>query len=179
MRGTAECISVWLCWGLPMVMSYIQGYIQVDEMAASIGGHIPVVSPPVDASRNYCLSFDYKVWMAKYSGDNAPPPRLEVYISQAKHVYSGLKMWSSNGTGEGHAQLSICTTPVAVIYRVSFVGVVGDPGTTLIAVANVQLEEYSCTAAACEGTSCVVNYGCPPLSRLGKLDGLYRSNWQK
>ena len=151
---------------------YMSGYMQVEVMAATVGGHISMVSPPFDAMRNDCLLFDYKVWMAEYSSDHAPPPRLDVYLSAADHVYSGLIIWNSNGTGEGHVQLPISASPGAVLYRVSFVGVVGDPGTTLIQVANVQLEEHSCRAAACEGTGCAGDYGCPSLSTFCKFVGL-------
>ena len=139
-------------------------YMHVDSTAAAPGRHITMLSPPFDALRDHCLLFDYKVWMAQYSSEYAPSPRLEIYLSPASHMYSGSKVWGSNSTGEGHAQIEISARPGAILQRVAFVGVVGDPDTTLIVVANVRMEEGSCGATGCKGTLCSDAFGCSSLS---------------
>ena len=73
-----------------------------------------------------------------------PAPRLEVYIRTARHVYSGWKLWTSNGTGDGHAQVSV-QMQADLTYWISFVGVVGHPETTLITVASIHLNQTNCT----------------------------------
>ena len=138
-------------------------------MAAMQGRHIPLVSPAFDALRNHCLVFDYKVWMAAYSYGYAPPPRLEVYLNPAVHAYSGSQIWTSNGTGEGHMKISLWARPRVVLYRVSFVGIIGDPDSTLIVIANVVLNEGSCEATACEEATCGDDTGCSSLSTDCKL----------
>ena len=129
------------------------GYVSVDTNWAEVGLHVPMVSPPFDGHLDHCLQFDYKVWMSPHMLVNMPPPRLEVYISGSKHVYSGWMLWSSNGIGEGHVQVSI-RAQTGAMYRISFVGVVGHPDTTLISVANIHMNKGNCTNLACLQEEC-------------------------
>ena len=73
-----------------------------------------------------------------------PAPRLEVYIRTARHVYSGWKLWTSNGTGDGHAQITV-QTQADLTYWISFVGVVGHPETTFITMASIRMNQTNCT----------------------------------
>ena len=137
---------------------------------ATAGLYIPMVSPPFTASQNYCLHFHYKVWMSEsVSGHNGHEPKwpkpkqpqtfstevlerspeLEVYLSQCSHVFSGRKVWGSDGTGEGLAQIPVWARPGA-LYRISFVGITYNPLTTLINVANVRLDQDECSSR-CDG----------------------------
>ena len=134
------------------------GYMRIESTDAVAGRHIPMLSPPFDASRNHCLLFDYKVWMAEYSRTYAPSPRLEVYLSPSSHVYSGSLVWGSNGTEEGQAQLSLWARSGAVSHRLAIVGVIGDPATTLINIANVQLNDGNCEDTNCGETLCSDGY---------------------
>ena len=127
--------------------------MQVDTSDGAMGLHVPMLSPPFDVSKNQCLSFDYKVWVPQYIPENWPPPRLDVYISASSHVFSGWKVWGSNGTGEGHVQIPVQAEPDAT-FRISFVGVIGDPATTLINVANVALNSGHCESTDCNQTVC-------------------------
>ena len=145
------------------------GYMTLDSTEADTGRHIPMLSPPFDASRNNCLLFDYKVWMAEYSKVSAPSPRLEVYLNPSSHKYSGSLVWGSNGTGEGHVQISVWTRPGAVLQRLAFIGVVGDPSTTLISMANVQLNEGRCEEVSCGETLCSDDNGWYSLFTHGKF----------
>ena len=127
--------------------------MSVNTNHAAVGQHIPMVSPPFDAQVDHCLVFDYKVWASPHTLVNTPAPRLEVYLSDSSHVYFGWKLWTSKGTTEGHAQISIWAKPASV-QRVSFVGIIGDPESTSIRVANIQLNEANCKAVDCVHHSC-------------------------
>ena len=115
----------------------------MDTSHAIVGQHAPLSSPSFDGEEDLCLSFDYKVWVSRLGLVNTPPPRLEVYIRESRHVYSGSQLWTSNGTGEGHQQISV-RTQTGSPYWITFVGVVGHPDTTLITVANIQLSQDNC-----------------------------------
>ena len=125
----------------------------MDTSHAAVGEHVPTSSPAFNVQENHCLSFDYKVWVSALGLENTPAPRLEVYIRISRHLFSGWKLWTSNGTGEGHAQISIRGQADST-YRISFVGVVGHPETTLISVANIQLREGSCYPFDCANEMC-------------------------
>ena len=130
--------------------------MSVDTSHAAVGQHVPVSSPSFEGQGDLCLSFDYKVWVSRLGLVNTPPPRLEVYIRISRHVYSGWKLWASNGTGEGHAQLSVWAQ-AQWTYWISFVGVVGHPETTLISVANIRLNQDNCINPDCTQNLCGVN----------------------
>ena len=124
------------------------GYVTIHVDHAAIGEHVPMSSPPFYGEGEYCLSFNYKVWVSALGLVNAPPPRLELYIRTSRHVYSGWKLWTSNETGEGHAHISFLAT-ARTTYRISFVAVVGHVDTTLIRVANIRLDQGSCSCSDC------------------------------
>ena len=142
--------------------------MSVDTRHAAVSQHIPMVSPPFDAQVDHCLVFDFKVWASPHTLVNTPAPRLEVYLSDSSHVYSGWKLWTSNGTKEGHAQISILAQPASV-QRVSFVGIIGDPESTSIRVANIQLSDDSCKVVDCAQHSCEASGAIPYLSVKRKL----------
>ena len=129
------------------------GYMSVDTRHAIVGQHIPLASPPFEAHTDNCLLFDYKVWAASHTLVDTPAPRLEVYISGSSHVYSVLKLWVSNGTGEGHMKIPIWAQPGS-LQRISFVGVVGDPESTAISVAHIRLNVGRCAAVDCIYPTC-------------------------
>ena len=121
------------------------------------GQRIPLSSPSFEGQGDHCLSFHYKLGVPPLGLVNAPAPRLEVYIRTSKHVYSGWELWTSNGTGQGHAQISV-RTRIGWLYRISFVGVVGHPTMTSISVANIQLRHGNCMTSKCEQTMCEFNH---------------------
>ena len=118
-----------------------------------MGQHFPMSSPSFDGQGNHCLSFDYKVWASSLGLINMPAPRLEVYMRTSMHVYSGWKLWTSNGTGDGHVQISVWAQG-GLTYWISFVGVVGHPDTTSISVANIWLHHRSCSGVFCAQDMC-------------------------
>ena len=127
--------------------------MSLDISDAAVGQHVPMVSPSFDAHVDHCLLFDYKVWVSRHTLTDTPAPRLEVYVSGSSHVYSGRMLWTSNGTGEGHAQISISAQPWS-LQRISFIGIIGDPASTAINVANILLNEGGCAAEDCAQRSC-------------------------
>ena len=135
---------------------YSIGYVTLDTSHATVGQHVPVSSPSFTGQGVHCLAFDYKVWVSRMGLVNMPAPRLELYIRISRHVYSGWKLWTSNGTGDGHIQISVQTRAKST-YWISFVGVVGHLDTTLISVANIRLNEDKCNTTDCRQEVCVVN----------------------
>ena len=129
------------------------GYMSLDTSHAAVGQHVPMVSPSFDAHKNHCLLFDYKVWVSRHTLIDSPAPRLEVYISGSNHIHSGWMLWTSNGTGEGHAQILISAQPWA-LQTISFVGIIGDRDSTAISVANILLNEGGCRSDSCAQSSC-------------------------
>ena len=127
--------------------------MSVDIIHAGLGQHIPMVSPPFYAHVDHCLLFDYKIWASPHTLVHTPAPRLEIYISGSNHVYSGRKMWTSNGTGEGQVQLFVFAQPKSV-QMISFVGIVGDRESTSISVANIVLNGQRCTVSDCGQHNC-------------------------
>ena len=103
-----------------------------------------MVSPAFQASHNHCLLFHYKVWMPEFTGHLRRFPELAIYISETSHVFSGSKVWGSNGTGEGLVQIPVWARSGA-IYRLSFVGITISPNTTVIKLAKVELNLGNCS----------------------------------
>ena len=135
---------------------YFEGYMTVDTSHAAVGQHVTMSSPPFDGQEYHCLSFDYKVWVSALGLIDTPFPRLEVYIRTSRHAYSGWMLWTSNGTGEGHVQVTV-QAQLGLTHRISFLGVVGNPDTTLIIVANIQLNKGICFTLDCAQEICGVN----------------------
>ena len=117
------------------------------------GMHIPMISAEFEASHNYCFLFHYHVWMSEISRAQTRLPELEIYISETSHVFSGRKVWGSNGPGEGLVQIPVWSKPGA-IYRISFVGIANNPRSTLIKVANVTLNQGECLSLDCDSSVC-------------------------
>ena len=120
---------------------------------ATVGLYIPMVSPPFTASQNYCFRFHYKVWVSESIEVLERSPELGVYLSQSSHAFSGWKVWGSNGTGEGLAQIPVWARPGA-LYRISFVTITYDPLNTLVKVANVKMDQGECYSLICEDPLC-------------------------
>ena len=120
-----------------------------------MGQHVPISSPSFNGQGNHCLSFDYKVWVSRLGLVNTFAPRLELYTRTSRHVYSGWKLWTSNGTGEGHVQIPVQNQAGSTNW-ISFKGVVGHPDTTLISVANIRLNQDKCLNVDCAQGMCVI-----------------------
>ena len=129
------------------------GYMTVDASHGAVGQHVPMSSPSFRGHGDYCLSFDCKIWVSALELVKTPPPRLGVYIRTSSHVHSGWQLWTSNGTGDGHTQISV-HIQAGLTYWIAFVGVVGHPDTSLISVANVRLLPNNCTILVCEEEGC-------------------------
>ena len=132
------------------------GYLFLRTNNAAVGQHVTTSSPSFTASGDNCLSFDYEVWGSPLGPVNTPAPRLEIYIRNSRHMYSGWKLWVLDGTGDGHAQISVRTYRGST-YWISFVGVVGHPDTSSISVANIQLKQGNCTDVDCIHGVCGVH----------------------
>ena len=148
--------------------SYYLGYMSVDTSHAAMGQYIPMVSPPFHADGDYCILFDFKVWASPHTLVNTPVPELQVSMSGSKHVYSGRQLWVSNGTGEGHAQISIWALPGSV-QRIGFFGIIGDLESTHISIANILLKENGCTMVDCARRNCTNTFTTSILSMNGRL----------
>ena len=125
----------------------------MESSNATAGLYIPMLSPPFAAEQNYCFLFHYKVWVSEPIEALERSPELEIYLSQTSHAFSGWKIWGSNGTGEGLAQITVWARPGA-LYRISFVAITYNPLTTLINVANVKLYRGECNSTICNGSMC-------------------------
>ena len=119
----------------------------MDTSRAILGQHVPMSSPSFKGQGNHCLTFDYKVWVSPLGLKNMAAPRLEVNIRTSRHVYSGWKLWTSNGTGDGHTHITLWAQAGST-HWISFVGVVGHSDTTLISVANIRQNEGGCASAS-------------------------------
>ena len=122
---------------------FLSGYMELHSRGTAVGVHILMVSPSFPGLRNYCLLFRYKVWMSEFTRQRARLPELNVYISETSHVFSGWKIWGSNGTGEGLVQIPIAESP-ETIYRITFAGITNSPNTTTIQLAKVELNQAQC-----------------------------------
>ena len=132
---------------------YFVGYMELHASEKTAGLHIPMVTPTFEVRRNKCFLFHYYVWMSEFNRELRRSPELEVYISETSHVFSGWKVWRSNGTGEGLVQIPIWEKPGAT-YRISIVGMTNNPRTTLIKVANAKLDQGECYSLKCDNTLC-------------------------
>ena len=129
------------------------GYMELRISETTAGLYIPMVSPAFEVRHNKCFLFHYIVWLSESNRQLGRVPELKVYISETAHVFSGWKVWGSNGAGEGLVQIPIWAKPGAT-YRISFVGIIDDPSTTLIKVANAKLDQGECNSLNCDSTVC-------------------------
>ena len=126
--------------------------MELHSSEATAGLYIPMASPAFPATQIYCFLFHYKVWISEFTKEPERLPELEIYISETSHVFSGRKVWGSDGTGEGLVQFPIQAKPGAN-YRISFVGLAYKPSTSLIQVASVKLNPGNCSSS-CSGIEC-------------------------
>ena len=133
MRFTYENISV-----LPIL-----GYMELEPRTGTVGMYAPMSTPEFYASKDHCLQFNYNLWVVDSTLTSVAPPSLEVYVRTSDHVYSGRRLWRVTGINEGRALIRISAISALSCF-IDFVGIVGDPASTLIRVANVALNAGSC-----------------------------------
>ena len=138
------CVKFSLCFA---------GYMELRTSETTAGLYIPMISPAFEVRQNKCFLFYYNVWMSESNRQLGRSPELEVYISETSHVFSGWKVWGSNGAGEGLVQIPLWAKTGAT-YRISFVGIINNPSTTLIKVANAKLNQGECNSLNCDSTIC-------------------------
>ena len=129
------------------------GYMELHSRDTATDLYIPMISPEFHASQNYCFSFQYEIWMSEFTKQPQGLPKLEIYISETSHAFSGRRIWKSNGTGDGLVQIPISARHQGTS-RISFVGITNNRVTARIKVANVELSQGKCLSLNCDNSMC-------------------------
>ena len=121
--------------GIHFVEFLFTGYMEVMTSEAVAGMHVPMSTPEFNASKSYCLRFDYNLFPM--------PSVLGVYARTSNHVNTGRKLWFTENTGYDRVQVQIWPKSTAILI-IDFIAIIADPETTVIKVASVQLNEGIC-----------------------------------
>ena len=113
--------------------------MQVHSADATAGMVVPMTSPEFSRSGPHCLTFEYE---AKASSGT---PYLEVHVRMTHYMLSGDKIYTSKSV---RRKVSLTVQGISfseeTSYMLDFIGVVGDPRSTLIRVAEVGFSDKKC-----------------------------------
>ena len=116
--------------------------MQVQSVDALAGMVISMTSPEFYRMEHHCLTFEYEV--------NVPQgtPGLEIHVRMTDYMLSGDKLWSSKNypSQRDYANITIPAVerPKDASYVLDFVGILADPRTTLIRIANIEYSSGQC-----------------------------------
>ena len=117
----------------------MQVKIHGDAMAGMV---VSMTTPEFSITSPHCLTFDYEV---KASGDR---PTLEIHMRVTDHILSGNIIWTSQDyiSQKGKASITLVASNVSgdLLRVLDFVGIVAEPTSTLIRIANVQFVGGNC-----------------------------------
>ena len=118
------------------------GYMQVKIADAMIGEVTTMTSPEFSRDGQYCLSFDYEVTASSDS------PALEVHTRMTDYKLSGDMIWSSQWDTSKLNRTSITIQASENVQHMpqvlDFVGVLGEPKSTVIRLANIEFSNGQC-----------------------------------
>ena len=116
--------------------------MQIQGVDALAGMAISMSSPDFYRTNHHCLTFEYEV--------RAPQsmPGLEIHVRMTDYELSGDKIWSSEDYSYrrdyAHTTIEAVENSKDITYVLDFVGVLADPRTTLIRIANVGFSSGPC-----------------------------------
>ena len=129
---------------------------------AQSGLYVAMTTPEFDLITDHCLSFDYDIKTAH---------GLEVYVRTLDLVMAGRRVWQKKRISganvhldeSGRASINLKSTGSQNM-KIDIVGIISSTS-TLIRVADVQLEEGLCGNLTCAGDEflCVTSEKCVPL----------------
>ena len=114
--------------------------MQIDTTSAQSHMVVAMTTPEYDPSISHCLSFEYKVDGSTDSGQ----PQLSLYTRTYDYALTGDRLWTTATNGWGTAVILVPARNNSETAVFDFIGVLGDPSTTVINVANVQFTEGQC-----------------------------------
>ena len=143
------------------VYHFATDYMEVFSASMRSGTYVAMTSPTFDASREYCLSFDFGLLEAL---------NLEIYIRALDAVMAGKRIWQwqtssrpiSHQWLNGSALVNIIPNGNPNT-KIDFVGIIGSEK-TIIRLTNVVLREGLCVRVACAENefSCSNSGQCVP-----------------
>ena len=134
--------------------------VKVHSVVAIAGMVVSMTTPAFSMTTPLCLTFDYEV---KAFGDT---PILEIHIRMTNYMLSGDVIWTSKDYNRQRDKARITLSAARDLgnsqYMLDFVGIVAEPVSTLIRVANVGVSDGQCeneqTSFHSNGNSGIVHY---------------------
>ena len=116
--------------------------VVIHSVNAIAGMVVPMTTPGFFVTATHCLTFDYEV---RSTGD---APILEVHIRTTDYMLTGRRIWTSQDSGLQHNRARIALSaengPRDLKHVFDFVGIVSDPTSTLIRIANIDFLDGQC-----------------------------------
>ena len=121
-----------------VICSYVPDYLKVDITNAHVKSYAVVTSPQFDPTTlPYCLTFEFRLWAPDYTLQTSPHPALEIHSRSDTHPLTGKREWYSRQSGNGMGYVTFFPNASLAPMHIDFVGIVGDPDTSVIQIANV------------------------------------------
>ena len=116
--------------------------VKVLSVAALVGMVVSMTTPTFSMTVPHCLTFVYEV---KASGDT---PILEIHTRLTDYMLTGRRIWTSQDfelqENKASITLSVVNGSRDLQYILDFIGIVEEPTSTLIRIANVGFTDGEC-----------------------------------